>query len=662
MKTRSISPRKPKGDAIVWIIVILLIAGIAWGVFLVKQNKEERASRLAKIELAEKKKAEQEKIRQANLKNSQETEKRLKKEEAEKRLKDQQKQTDLEKQQRAKASEEERLQAEKESAARKKRQEVEDARRKAEEEAAREAEAEGKDDTAATPEPDYAPFPLPAKNPMPDLKLFYPESKDEIPMNEDKVIGKWSWEAAPKYEDIKDFPTETVKWTDRTKAADLASKYEKWRTEDARRIKAMPSAKDFPGLPEEGAELVARSVKIDSSIGGWHSTGLYAPPGAQITFSFGGGAPKGQISVRIGCHTDNLMNDKTTEWGRPPVIGNSTGMDKARVVLADPCGGLVYVCVDGAKKTGRTFKVNISGATPAPLYIMGETTPEQWKEQLEKSKAPWGEIRMPRLVFTMPTGRLKECVKVKDVAELLQKCMALQDWVAGWDMYPDRIRTPMRFVVDRQISVGYGHSGYPAMGYMDWANDVASGSILTNGSWGLWHELGHNHQGNPFAMEGQTEVSVNIFSLVCETMGVGKKWNEGWGMAPSVMAPAMGAFLKDKSKTYQEGENKIQLFLWAEIMYHFGIESFREVSLAYNKRPYKVEKMTDADKWNWVMKTFGNVTKKNLALFFETWKLPITPSTKAQLKKWPDWQPVKNYPACYIDVAAEKEAETASND
>lgn len=649
MKNRSFSRHVFRGGAIASFLVIVMIGAILWGVYYVYQNKQER-DRAACIEQAEKKKAQQEKVRQENLRIAQQAEARRKE-----KLERQRKMSE-EARRKADEAKKEALKKQQEEEARRKAEE-EEARRQAEEDAARKAEQ----DEGSQEEPDFdalrkSDFPKPFENKMPDLSKFYPKSADKIPMNEDKVIGTWSWESADKYTELTDFPTESSKWKDRSKAAEMVETYQKWRGQDSR-IKASPSAKDFPGLPDEGAELVTRTVEIDSSIGGWHSTGLYAPPGAKVTFSFSGSAPKGQLSVRIGCHTDSLMNKKTTQWARLPIIGNSTGVNKGRVHLADPSGGLVYVCLHKRNKRDKTFKVKISGAIPAPLYIMGETTPEQWQEQLAQTKAPWGEIRMPRLVFTMPTKKLKECVKIKEVAELLQKCMALQDWVAGWDDMTDRIRTPMRFVVDRQISVGFGHSGYPAMGYMSWADAVADGSILTEGSWGLWHELGHNHQGAPFAMEGQTEVSVNIFSLVCEVMGVGKKPYVVRGMSPDVMAPNMWTYLTDKTAGYNDAENGTQLFLWGEIMYHFGCESFREVNKAYIKRPYKNDKTSDDEKWNWVMKNFGKVLQKDLTLFFETWKLPINNSTKGQLKKWEHWQPTKNYPGCYLGL---DEGETPS--
>lgn len=646
MRNSSIFNRARRGGAAVWILIIIVIAAVIWG-----GNNIYKARQAERQEQAEKQKEAQEKRRLAREELARQAEERRQAELERRRKQAEQANADLEKakrEQEEKEREEARRKAEEQA-----REQDEEARRKAEDEEYRrrlkELEEQEKNKLQ---EPDKEEsYPKPFATELPDLSEYYPESRDVIPMNEDQVLGSWSWETAPKYDDITDFPTNEAKWDNRGKAGAIADTYRKWREQDAGRIKAIPSAKDFPGVPEDDADIVARTVTIDSSIGGWHSTGLYAPPGAEITFSFSGSASKDAVSVRIGCHTDDLMHEKTTSWSRLPIMGNTAPVNKTRVNLADPCGGLVYVCVNHANKHPRTFKVKISGATPAPLYIMGETTPEQWKEQLETTKAPWGEIRVPRLVFTMPTERLKECEQIKEVAELLQKCMALQDWVAGWDEFPERIKHPMRFAVDRQISIGYGHSGYPAMGSLDWANSLVTGSILTEGDWGLWHELGHNHQGNPVAMEGQTEVSVNIFSILCQSLGVGIDPRYVRGMSPTEIAPELSAYLADKNVPYIDAPNGVQLFLWGELMYNFGPQLFRDAHKMYHKRPYDGSKETDAGKWNWIMRAIGKSVQKDLSLYFETWKLPISKGTKTQLKKFPEWRPNKAYPAPnYIDA------------
>ena len=487
------------------------------------------------------------------------------------------------------------------------------------------------------------------KNRMPELSVYSIPCRDEIQTEKDKPLETWSWDKAEKMEGMEEFPTGSSPWKkgkDAGRMQALLEKCREWKDAKLASLKACPAAKDFPGVPENGAQTVRRTVEIDSNIGGWHSTGLYAPPGAEISCSLSGAPKDGSISVRIGCHTDSLH--KLDEWKRVPEITMQVPAGRGRVKMVNPMGGLVYVNVGQRPRRGKVFKVQISGAVPSPLFVMGKTTPEQWAEQLENTKAPWGEIRMPRLIVTMPVEQLKQCPDVQKTAEFLQKNMALQDWIMGWDTKPDRLHHPMRFVVDRQISAGAGHSGYPAMATKDWTNSIATGSIIHSGSWGLWHELGHNHQSPPFTMEGQTEVSVNIFSMVCEVMGTGKDFESCWGggMGPSGMSAEMKKYFSG-TQTYNEAPNKVQLFFWVELMYYLGFDAFRQVALQFHDKPYDNGELSDEKKWEWVMNAFSKVTGKNMGPFFKIWRTPVSERAAGRMKDLPAWLPSRDYPACY---------------
>ena len=484
---------------------------------------------------------------------------------------------------------------------------------------------------------------------MPELSVYSIPCRDDIQTEKDKPLETWSWDKAEKMEGMEEFPTGSSPWKKGKDAGRMQALLEKCRErKDAKlaSLKACSAAKDFPGVPENGAQTVRRTVEIDSNIGGWHSTGLYAPPGAEISCSLSGAPKDGSISVRIGCHTDSLH--KLDEWKRVPEITMQVPAGRGRVKMVNPMGGLVYVNVGQRPRRGKVFKVQISGAVPSPLFVMGKTTPEQWAEQLENTKAPWGEIRMPRLIVTMPVEQLKQCPDVQKTAEFLQKNMALQDWIMGWDTKPDRLHHPMRFVVDRQISAGAGHSGYPAMATKDWTNSIATGSIIHSGSWGLWHELGHNHQSPPFTMEGQTEVSVNIFSMVCEVMGTGKDFESCWGggMGPYGMSAEMKKYFSG-TQTYNEAPNKVQLFFWVELMYYLGFDAFRQVALQFHDKPYDNGELSDEKKWEWVMNAFSKVTGKNMGPFFKIWRTPVSERAAGRMKDLPAWLPSKDYPACY---------------
>lgn len=644
MNNPSFSRNVFRGSAVGWFLVLLLICGAGAGYYLYRDNVEKReAARELAAERKVKEKAAREAAEKQRVKREQEIRERKEKErQAVQKARD----AAAEKKAReaAEAAQKLREQAALDEKEKQRREELE--RREREEEARRREEPVPVEEEE--PEPEGL-FPQPVKNALPELSVYSTPSKDEIPMDADKPLETWSWDKAEKMEGMEEFPTGAAPWKsgqDARRMQELLEKCREWKDAKPSGLKACPAAKDFPGVPEDGAQLVRRTVEIDSNIGGWHSTGLYAPPGAEISCSLSGAPKDSSISVRIGCHTDSLH--KLDEWKRVPEITMQVPADRGRVKMVNPMGGLVYVNVGQRSKRGKVFKVQISGAVPAPLFTMGKTTPEQWAAQLENTRAPWGEICMPRLIVTMPVEQLKRCPDVQKTAEFLQKNMGLQDWIMGWDTKPDRLHHPMRFVVDRQISAGAGHSGYPAMGTKDWTNPIASGSIIQSGSWGLWHELGHNHQSPPFTMEGQTEVSVNIFSMVCEVMGTGKNFESCWGggMGPYGMSAEMKKYFSG-AQTYNEAPNKVQLFFWVELMYYLGFDAFRQVALQYHDKPYDNGKLSDEKKWEWVMNAFSKVTGKNMGPFFKIWRMPVSERAVDRMKNLPVWLPSKDYPACY---------------
>lgn len=638
--TRSVS----RGSAVGWFLVLLLVCGAGAGYYLYQDNL---AKRKAAQELTAERKMKEKKAREAAEKQRMQREREIReKKEKERQAEQKAREEAREKKERqaAEAAQKLREQVQREEKEKKRREELE--RREREEQARRQEENIPVEEDEPEPE---GRFPLPVKNRMPELSVYSIPSRDEIQTDKDKPLETWSWDKAEKMAGMEEFPAGAAPWkrgNDTRRMQELLEKCREWKDAKLSTLKACPAAKDFPGVPEDGAQTVRRTVEIDSNIGGWHSTGLYAPPGGEISFSLSGAPKDSTVSVRIGCHTDSLH--KLDEWKRVPEITMQVPADRGRVKMVNPMGGLVYVNVGQRSKRGKVFKVQISGAVPAPLFVMGKTTLEQWAEQLENTKAPWGEICMPRLIVTMPVEQLKRCPDVQKTAEFLQKNMALQDWIMGWDTKPDRLHHPMRFVVDRQISAGAGHSGYPAMATKDWTDSIASGSIIHSGSWGLWHELGHNHQSPPFTMEGQTEVSVNIFSMVCEVMGTGKNFESCWGggMGPYGMSAEMKKYFSG-DQTYNEAPNKVQLFFWVELMYYLGFDAFRQVALQFHDKPYDNGKLSDEKKWEWVMNAFSKVTGKNMGPFFKIWRMPVSERAADRMKDLPVWLPSKDYPACY---------------
>ena len=71
-----------------------------------------------------------------------------------------------------------------------------------------------------------------------------------------------------------------------------------------------------------------------------------------------------------------------------------------------------------------------------------------------------------------------------------------------------------RAVFDAQISAGWMHSGYPFMAHDLSVPGVVNVSQMSEeGDWGMFHELGHNHQWMPSTLPGTTETGCNFASV-----------------------------------------------------------------------------------------------------------------------------------------------------
>lgn len=477
----------------------------------------------------------------------------------------------------------------------------------------------------------------------------------------DKKTGEWNWNAVPKNDAFADFPSKGKKkeWKlgqDDEKRQALKQEISRLRKAAAWEIKAFPAAADFPGIPADGTPMVERTLQIDASIPGWHSTGLYALPGTEVTVKIpdnlkqSGDKSKGKrkavYEVRIGCHTDKLNQEKHKSWSRCPELSFTQPLKTAETKITSPFGGLVYIQVpDG---TDGKFPVTITQAVPAPSFVLGKTTPAEWKAQLESTTTPWGEIECPRLIVSLPLEQLKQVPDIQKMAEHLQKNMELQDWFIGWDKIPGKLKKPMRLVVDRQISAGAGHSGYPAMGTIGWGKPIANGDLITKGSWGIWHELGHNHQTPPYRLDGLGEVTVNLFSLLSQIKGCGRSPEESWGGLKH-MDKALNEFFSGK-ETYNEmgKQHGLRLYLFAELIKGLGFEPFRAASLKYIESPYDAKTTPNEEKWNWLMVALSEASGKNLGPFFTAWRTPVTEEAKTKIAKLPTWLPAGDYPNNYI--------------
>ena len=408
------------------------------------------------------------------------------------------------------------------------------------------------------------------------------------------------------------------------------------RNQAVDQVKAHSAAQSFPGAVPAGAERIAsRVMHINASVPQWHSTGLYAAPGEVVTVAVPETAAHSRLSIRIGTHTDTTWHLPT--WSRFPEITRTFKIDAAVTRAANPFGGLVYIEVPRGSNLGE-FEARISGAVAAPYYVHGVTSAAEWRQTIRNHPAPWGELETRKVIVTLPSSVLRDLEDPAALMDVWDRILDLEATLAG--IPTDRPR-PERIVTDEQISAGYMHSGYPIMTFLDQTRNFASRESLLKGNWGIFHELGHNHQAADWTFEGTSEVTCNLFTLyVLEKMCTARDGNYRHATPEGILrnyrkltaggAPDFELWKRDPF---------IALSMYAQLKNEFGWEAFEKVFAAYRQLSDRERPHSDQDKRDQWLTRFSGVVGHNLGPFFKAWGVPVTPAAVEAVAKLPAWMP-----------------------
>jgi len=404
------------------------------------------------------------------------------------------------------------------------------------------------------------------------------------------------------------------------------------------RVQAHPSAAAFPGPVPADAPRVARVLEVDTAVPDWHGTGLYAPPGGVVTVTVPEGAGGKGLQVRIGAHADGLWH--LDAWQRCPDVCRRAPIAGPATRVASPFGGLVYLEVPRGCALGKV-RATIRGAVEAPYFLLGETQPEAWKKSIRGRPAPWAELATGKVVLTLPSKAVRA---LEDPEDLLRFWDRVMDCCAELAARPLERERPERYVADVQISAGYMHSGYPVMVLLDMPEVmVDKARMMKNGHggvWGLWHEMGHNHQAGDWTFDGTGEVTVNLFTLYV--------FDEACGLPRTAFGHLLGEARAKKVRAYRatgpdfarwKADPFLALLMYMQMQEAFGWDPFKKVfaeyrGLAAAERP----KTDDAKRDQWLVR-FSRTVGRNLGPFFEAWGVPTSPQARAQVAGLPAWMP-----------------------
>ena len=405
-------------------------------------------------------------------------------------------------------------------------------------------------------------------------------------------------------------------------------------------VRAHPSATDYPGVAPADSARITKEVTVAVPTAGtsnrWISTGLYANAGEVVTVSPMQPPNRVFFEIRIGCHVDEKISNYDPEWLRFPVLSRSFSVTEPETPVASAFGGQIFVQVDNWSEdpavAGMKLKVRIANAVQAPYFVLGETTRKQWKT-LREAPAPWGELAGNGVIFHFPSAMLRGMDDPSKLMEWWNNAVDLEDELVAW---PTRT-VPERIVFERQMSGNWGHSGYPIMmdaAAAEGALDLAS--LRKDGDWGIFHEIGHNHQSNDWTFTEnplleQTEVTVNFFSLWCMEKLVAKPLGTGH---PAIEGRELFARLDERFGATPSNDAFEQLAPIVVLIQQYGSEPLHKTLASYQTSPIAKD-LPEAERQAEFVRRYSLNANADLSHFFKKSGFTVPQKLSRELKSLP---------------------------
>ena len=410
----------------------------------------------------------------------------------------------------------------------------------------------------------------------------------------------------------------------------------------ANELPAHPSHVEFPGEVPANATRVTTTVSVDGNQSGLPSnfgyagarahvrmsTGLYAAPGDVVTVTLPSEIVDSGTYVLIGAHSDKLWSK--SQLHRHPEIVRWWYVDDVSMEVGNAFGGPIYIAIEPGSTLGD-FQVNFTNAVEAPMFVLGETYDFEWIYSESDNPAPWAELVSDNFIMTVPSHEIRDLTNPTDLMDWWDIALEMEHELYGYLPWP-RVE---RAVFDAQISAGWMHSGYPFMAHdLSVAGVVNVSYMSENGDWGMFHELGHNHQWMPSTLPGTTETGCNFASVYLMEDLVGIEGHNA--VDPAQRANRMRGYFDD-------GSNISNWSVWTAldtyliIKEEWGWDPITQALTVYYTLPVAEVPTTGDEEFNaWVLH-LSNATGYNLAPYHAAWGFPLTQNTHGSLTHFPIW-------------------------
>ena len=233
-----------------------------------------------------------------------------------------------------------------------------------------------------------------------------------------------------------------------------------------------------------------------------------------------------------------------------------------------------------------------------------------------------------------------EAIRTLDDPEALMNLWdaILDDQAALAGIPSDRPRAE-RFVLDRQISAGWMHSGYPIMAHLESTQEVVDRAFIeSTGVWGPFHELGHNHQWREFVLPGTTEANVNLWSVHTseEVLGIDRAAAHT-ALQPGARAQRIMDYVNGGADFWADWNVWTALETYLQLQEAFGWQPFTDLHANYYYSLPANPALSDQEKIDAFALEFGLIVDRDLGPFFLAWGFPLSQGVLDQLAALPVW-------------------------
>ena len=405
-------------------------------------------------------------------------------------------------------------------------------------------------------------------------------------------------------------------------------------------------AETWYGAITEPADRSKKHVELGLDKARWRPLGMYAPPGEVVTLEFPPELVGQGYRLLISPHSDD--NQYRSTYYRLPKIQRSFEMNSSVLEVGSALGGSLFVDFGKTTPGSGSVTVGVTGAVEQPHFVLGKHRNADWNEVLKHRPAPYAIIETPHFILhdrmdLDPYAMGKNLIDAEHLAGFWDRMVILEDWLNLSFSSGERNHAEL-MNRDYHISAGYAHAGYPYQVDYNWEPDPFKvDKLRAEGSWGDFHEVGHNHQNNWWTMSMETEVTVNVFSnFIMETLVTDS--NE-WSIDPeNVWSRAL--VVHKAGKTYSSMSVWERLCFYLILADQFGWEAFHEFYGSYRadqKNNPDALPENDTEKLDQILIRFSNEVGRDLSSYMEDYGLSPSAEAKAAVSSLPKWNPFELY-------------------